>query len=393
MARKKIAKLPPKEKARRWEQHKAARSSNKSRPGTSRNTQLVARKTKRGYIAETHLSPCAKEYFLALNAPFSVKTTACVPDLHAIPSQKVRVKTRGTFSTGTAGNGFCIASSWTNANDKPAVYSSLSTYAPVFFPGTTLEVTTQQAVQPKLPFADASFSNFGTEPGVQARTVASALRIRYTGPSMYRSGQIFGLRHPDNQTLCTRSFAEALSYTTTRTYRNKGEWITVMWRPTAPDDYEFSEYGNANGGATASLSAWPKYEMGFGITGTTGANGVLGPASFEWEHIRYVEYIGNIGNITRSHVDVVGMSHVRNAMDSKSTTDKPHEHLANAVKQVEDSIGESLPAAVGGGLAYRQFAAGAAEESPGIMATLETAAASVSEMAAPIAEVLAPFLI
>jgi hypothetical protein len=160
-----------------------------------------------------------------------------------------------------------------------------------------------------------------------------------------------------------------------------------MWRPTSPDDYEFSEFGAGSSGAVV-LAAWPKYETGFGIIGTTGGSGSPGPASFEWEHIRYVEYIGNIDNITHSHVDVVGMSHIRNSLPSSSSTDNAHQHLSKAVKEVEDSIGESLPAAAGGAMAYKHFATGAAEEAPSILGSLEAAASSVAEFMAPIATTL-----
>lgn len=388
MARKKIASLPAKEKNRRWEQYKASRVANRTRSGYSRNTSLKARKVGDGYLAEMHLTPCAKDYFLALNAPFSHRTIACVPDLHAIPSKKVRIKTRGNFTSGSAGNGFIMVNSWANANDTAAVYYSGSTYAPAEFPATLPPAGTTTIVQPKVPYTALSFANAGADPGVQARTVASALRIRYTGPALYKSGQIFALRQPDNQSLVNRTFSEVLSYSTCKTYRNKGEWITVMWRPTAPTDYEFSEFANGPGGLAVTPTAYPKYEMGFGIAGTTGSAGTPGPASFEFEHIRYVEYIGNIDNISRTHVDVVGMSHVRNAMEDKSSTDNSHSHFASAVKRVEDSIGESLPAAVGGGMAYKQFVAGAAEESPGILATLEAGATSALEMAAPVAEAI-----
>lgn len=39
---------------------------------------------------------------------------------------------------------------------------------------------------------------------------------------------------------------------------------------------------------------------------------------FEYEIIRYVEYIGTISNISKSHVDLVGMSDIRNSLPEKS---------------------------------------------------------------------------
>ncbi len=344
MNRPKIRSLSRKEQEKRWRQHQAAKRSERN-IGT-RNTKIRAT----GELAQIHLSSCAQEYFLAQMAPFSLKSNACVPDLHSIPSKKVRVKTRFTFSTGADGNGFAVCCNWCNASGGSAFLASTSALAassgvlPLGTPNVGF------VTQPKLPYASADFQATGSTPGVQARTVAVGMRIRYIGPEIARSGQIVGIRHPDNETLVNLSYTNILSYSTSKTYKNDRRWTYVMWRPVRPEEYHFSADPE-----TASDGVNYKWETGFTITGTTNSSGTPGPAPFEAEVIRYVEYIGNIDNVTKSHVDIVGMSHIRNSLPVKSTTQKPGKMLQHAVKHIEDSIGESLPAAAAGALGYKHL--------------------------------------
>lgn len=392
MQRAKIKSLSPKEKERRWLQHVDTMKDQQAvgmrgnrrlaRKGYTRGTRL----TRVGTTAALHLTPCAQNYFLALVAPFSEKMVACVPDMHAVPSKKIRVKTRGVFATGQDGNGFCVVCNWCNSSVDSAIgYSQ----APLVTSTSVLSISPPAvgvgfSQQPKLPYNALAFQNSGSTPGVQARTVGVGLRIRYIGPELARSGQITGIRHPDNETLVGLSYDNIKSYSTAKVYGNKREWHYVMYRPVRPDEYHFSQDP-----ATASDSTNFKWEMGFIINGTTKVDGTPGSASFEWETIRYVEYIGNIDNITKTHVDLVGMSHVRNSLPEKSTTAKPHSHLMKSIKSIEDSIGESLPAAAGGAMAYKNFMAPAAEagaaEETGFLAS---AAAKASEFGAYVSEAL-----
>lgn len=395
MNKPKIRKLPKAEQERRWKQHlenasqqvrTGARVNKRlSNRGYTPNTTLVIRNK----IAEYHLSPCAQHYLLALQVPFSTKQVACVPDIHAIPSKKIRVKTRGTFSTGLDGNGYIVLNPWCNSSDGSQVgfttagLTSSSSVLAVFPPA----VGTSNAPQPKIPYSNADFADAIPTPGVQARTVGVGLRIRYIGPELARSGQIAGIRHPDNETLVGLSYQDIKSYSTAKTYQNNRSWQYVMWRPSRPDEYHFSVNS-----CTPSDGINYTWSMGFIINGTTDTSGSPGPAAFEWETMRYVEYIGNIDNVTRSHVDLVGMSHIRNALPDKSTTDKPHHTFAHVLKQVEDSIGESLPAAAGGALAYKQMGLGAASAEEGIFSQIANAARSVASKVGEAAEAFIPEL-
>jgi len=364
MSRAKIARLPPKERERRWQQHQAStRGQNiHQERGYSPNIVLRRKKTVKGVVAQRMLSRCAQHYALALEAPFSYKGVACIPDLHGVPSKKLRVKTRGIFSTGVDGNGFLIVDCWANSSDTSAITASSASLVSSSAPLPAFSVGVIDALQTKLPYSATDFATSGTDPAVEARTVAVGVRIRYLGTELARSGQITAVRHPDNSSLINIPYSQMKSFSTAKTYTNGRQWIYLMYRPVKPREYEFSpNYSTASNGDPPG----PTKEMGFAIEGTSTPSGALGPAPFEFEMVRYVEYVGNIDNITATHVDIQGMSHVRNSMPTKSSTDKPHQRFAKVVKHIEDSIGESIPAAAAGALGYKSIVAPAAEAAEG----------------------------
>jgi hypothetical protein len=380
MNRPNIKNLSKKHRESRYRQHVASkrgqRSSNKTR-----GTKLVRRTTKHGDVLRRTFSPCALDYLMALEAPFSLKTPACVPDLHSIPSKKIRVKTRGTFSTGVTGTGLIVVNNWCNTNSIPFVLFSNATFAGTNVPsavGPSVNSSTQQ----KLPYTASQFEDVDKTTGVQARTVGVGLRIRYIGPELARSGQITGFRHPDNETICSLTFDTIKQYETAKTFANNRRWNYVMYRPVKPDEYQFSKHPDSPDNTTPLNRA---HEMGFIVTDTSSSTGIPGPAKFEWQIIRFVEFIGNIDNITKTHTDIVGMSHIRNAMPEKSAVTNVSKHFAGVVKKIEDNIGESLPVAGGGALAYKQFAgdAAVAEEEGSAFDGIMAAAEGLATRAAP----------
>lgn len=315
----KRSKLPPNEQNKRWAQYRAAQSNK-----TALQQRSLSRSTKLrtdGDILMVHVSHCAKAYLGALMFPFSTKQVACIPDLHSVPSRKVRVKTRGTFSTGANGWGWIVTSAWCNSNDATmAGYTTAPYVAAVGQPIISPAVVTPNLgtiTATKLPFTTSQFLTFLAN-GVQARTVGIGLRIRYIGSEMARSGQIVALRHLDNETLVGLNANSMRADATAKTMQNDREWHYVTYRPTKPSEYEFSSFActDAEGPSTNY-----KYPLGFLIEGTTNTSGGVGAAPFEFEIIQYVEFIGEIGNLTASHVDVVGMSDVRNSMPLKSAYD------------------------------------------------------------------------
>lgn len=366
--------LSSREKERRWQQYLMSQRSLKGERsyGLTRATKI--RVSKKNNL-RLKMSPCAKHYMVALVSPFSHKQEACIPDLHAVPSKKIRVKTRGTFSTGANGYGWVVINPWSNSNDDPTVSYTIAIYAgadTIANPLGVLPPGVVNATQGKLPYTTADFSSGS----IRTRTVGIGLRVRYIGPELARSGQILGLRVPDNQTMSLMTYGTFRSYETTKTFNNKRQWVYVMYRPVEPEDYEYSSNVAANQAGTT------QYSMGVFVTSTTDTSGNPGPAPFEWEIVRYVEYIGNINDITKTHVDLEGIAHIRNALPTKSTTDNIHHHVHKVVKNLSKSISENAPSflkntilpAAGGAIAYKSFA------NPAIESASETSVPVIEEI-------------
>lgn len=184
----------------------------------------------------------------------------------------------------------------------------------------------------KLPYTTAQFAA-STPNGVSSRVVGCGLRIRYIGSDMARSGQIVGWRHLDNETLVGLNGNDIRANSTAKTYPNDRDWLYVCYRPAKPAEYEFSNYSCVDAEGPGTLY---KYPMGFWVDGTSNTTGGPGPAPFEWEYIQYIEYIGEIDTLTKSHVDVVGMSDIRNSLPEKSTyqdVDSEKRRMARALTE------------------------------------------------------------
>lgn len=298
------------------------------------------------------MSPCAKHYFAAQVSPFSLKTPACVPDLHAVPSKKIRVKSRFTFSTGTTGFGYLVASPWCNSSNSTVAGFTTATYALADIIGNPNipPLGTGTYIETKLPYGATQFQAFGPQPGVQARTVGFGMRIRYIGPESSRSGQIVGIRHPDNENLVGLTATQLRTYISAKTFPNKKDWTYVIYRPVRPKEYEFSEND-----CTASDTTNYKWSMGFAINGTTDINGLPSPAPFEAELIRFVEFIGSIDNITQTHVDIQGVGIVRNSLPTKSAHNNSRKHVATAASKAHAALRAAAPV-VGGAIGGYQLA-------------------------------------
>jgi hypothetical protein len=286
------------------------------------------------------LSPCAAEYLAALQFPFSTKALACIPDMHALPSKKIRVVERGTFSTGLNGFGWVIACPWVTASDLPCISATSAGYNGVAQISNPTVVTANviNNFQSKIPYTANQFYATTTDPGIEARVVGAGLRIRYIGSEMARSGQIAALRHPDNEDLIGFDDRRFRSYENCKVFPNNREWSYVVYRPAKPNEYEYSRDPESPGETTNY-----KWCLGFHIAGTTASTGAVGPAPFEYQFVQFIEYLGKIEAVTRSHVDVTGLSHVRNSIPDSSAYQSPQKMLAKTTRRLRDSMVETLP--------------------------------------------------
>ena len=174
----------------------------------ARNTNAVS--THPVSAAVHQMSHCTIHYAQALTHAFSLRTPTCIPDQFSMPSKKVRCLTKGTFSSGSAGNGYILLNPHTKVNNANVAVATNSSYAGTI--STAVSSTTGSAIDgiwpTKLPYGSSSFS----KTGVQGRVVGIALRIRYTGPDLYKAGRIIALSHPDNNTLVGISGSSIIDY-------------------------------------------------------------------------------------------------------------------------------------------------------------------------------------
>lgn len=290
------------------------------------------------------LSPCSVHYMQALVAPFGLNSEACIPDLHAVDSKKAKIVTRGTFETSsTTGVGWIIVNPWTADSSGPLGHITTSSYT-----GTSATVITGGTGT--LPFAGSKFpypSSAWTNNVVSHRIVGVGLRVRYSGIELYRGGRGVMLRMPENKDVYNYNSVDNLfSYSQAKTFPVTRDWITVAYKPVAPNEYEYSHIPQAAGDTGA------RFSLAFGVTGTAGPT--TNSALFEFEVVTFVEYVGEIDSISRSHSDVVGMSEIRNAdMDDKPTrhpgktlwrrmASMGNEIIKKASPMVQESISQSF---------------------------------------------------
>lgn len=270
------------------------------------------------------LSHCALNYAHALEAPFHFHGEACIPDLYAVPSKKVRAVMKYEFSTGVNGFGYFTSVMQDKCNNLTPIRWTDATFTGVnTFVITGAGVNTAQYT--KLPYSSTAFAA-STSDGIRGRVVALGLRIRDIGPSLYAGGKIIALRHPENRDMSGLTVDDILSYEESRTYPVTKDWTYLNYRPVRPEEYQYSENGPTDAGNLFG-------HMGFFITGTQNASGV-GPRSFEAQVCVFMEYLGKIDNITRTHADVVGMSQIRNAAPVTSSTRNPGKQLYDTLVRV-----------------------------------------------------------
>lgn len=321
--------LTKKQQDNRWRQYLASHENRNVSNRAGKNFKIVRQNGTDTLIHK--FSPCAMHYLLALQAPFMLTSSPCVPDLHSIPSKKTRAILRSQFSTGsTTGSGYVILNPWNNCNNISNIVKTDSAFA-----GTSIiSVGTgvSGVLMSQLPYSSTEFEATASTPGVQARTVGVGIRIKYIGPELSKSGEVVAIRHPDNQTLVGLTGDQLRQYATATRYSVSKKWTYVYYRPVKPSEYEFSIEPLSSGGGPIL------FPIGLWIEGTRSSDGSLTSAPFVVEVIRFVEYIGQVDNVTRSHTDIDAMSHIRNALPTQSSTKHPLGHLGKTV----DSIGRDI---------------------------------------------------
>jgi hypothetical protein len=278
-------------------------------------------------------------YAMALSDPFNLNKEVCIPDLHVVPSKKVKAVTRGTFTTGTNGSGFIMGCTQCKVNNGEPIQHSNSTFAGNTF--TDLGTGRNGVAYAQLPYTSSDFKGqSGASTLVSGRVVGYGLRIRYIGNKLGMGGQVIGYRQAQNGTIKDLTFTQLRTFSHAKMQRVDGDWHCVTYIPVRPEEFEYSDYPNLALSAGQTPPPKGNFELGFAIEGTYNAAGVLGPAPFEYEVYQHIEYLGQIDNITVSHSDISSMSIIRNALPVNSVSKHPEQAHLSLLQRIGHYIQE-----------------------------------------------------
>jgi len=275
------------------------------------------------------LPSCTKLYAASLVDPSGISSKgACLPAGFPMPSQKIRVFSRGFMSTGTTGDGF-IEVYWPLANNlASAIVTTSATSVGTSATAYNAFTNTVASSMTKIPYTTAQL----TGGQVEGRMVSGCVRVRYAGTEDARAGVISLFEDPDHldvQGLSANTMSLFDSCGKQRVYGD-GAWHQINWSgPCKQNEQEYL----AAAGFTASA-----YTHVIAITGTMTGAGALGPASFEYEVWQNLEYLGR---------DVIGKTN--NTLDPQGTT-----QVVGEVKKIQ-SQSEPLNPTTGAGFLRKVF--------------------------------------
>lgn len=282
------------------------------------------------------LSDVASRYLLSYIKPFDEHARdAHVPTMPSYPSHKAMGFIRGTGYIGQKGVGW-VALVPTIAKNNPGVYYTSANYdyeqtaqPPSDGQGGS-DINPQLATFSNLPYDATQLANPNGVPqdSIAGRIVSAALRLRYTGTELNRSGNIYAYADPDNantlgserngstpgsgytvSSLSTKEATEisSVSKKYTQIVILPGNSVNLDYTiPQAQDvkklfPYYNGEFNNDNG---VKIGQAPALIM---ITGVPGQ-------SFYFEAIVHAEYQGpGVAQalMTESRADIVGLDGVQ----------------------------------------------------------------------------------
>jgi len=247
------------------------------------------------------LSVCAKLYAISLVDPFQLIDGVCIPDVHDLPSWKLRTVVRGTFQSGTQGVGYIVASAASSQNDQVMAMGTLTTFPSSGFavPGA---VGTFNVTDPQYPYTAANMAA-----GLaQARIVGKGVRIRYIGTELNRAGRAILFRYPTDQTVFGLTDVQLLGRTETLSRPILKKWTGISYIPQRPDDYDYTTNADQITGGGGNM------DIGILVSGTVPSSG------WEFEIVTYYEIVSGtlaVPNISATHSDLPGLSAIRNSLE------------------------------------------------------------------------------
>lgn len=257
------------------------------------------------------LSVPAAQYAQSLANPFT-GPLASVPDFPSVPSRRLRVYSRGFFSTGTANIGYvCAAPPMASRADVDSVWYSSSSYA-----GTTFNTNTATVgVLSGRTNSDYNDADYGAGTLLRGRIVSSGLRIRYSATNLNRGGTVLGLITPNHNLLNGITFNVADNYECSARFTPSTKWQTLNYCPVAQDELMYDVFCGA---ANASINPFPY--MGFIVQSPEPTI----PITFQFEFYSVLEVQGiNARGLVPSLADPAGFAAVQTA--AQMSMMRPHE--------------------------------------------------------------------
>lgn len=311
---------------------------------------------------------CSVHYIQALYDPFDQQAGVCIPaDSFPLPSQKVKVFNRGVINLGTTGVGW-IGLYPTAFNDLDGIVAT--TAASVGTPATALSAFTNltNGKFTQLPYVLAD----ATAGAVQARIVASGLRVRYAGTEDNRQGLYCACEDQDMLNIVGKSYNDirALTQSDTRRPSGNGSWDqSVCYSgPVAPHMYEFTQLAYPVNADTGGFKASPLVICMQGGAGD----------AIEYEAVIHVEYIGSkIPGKTASHADNATYGKIiQTTKEMASLSPIQPEKKVSGFRRFLQFVGDSLPQIISTGV---QVAGAVITRNPTLaMGALSSAASLIS---------------
>lgn len=296
---------------------RSKKSKNNGSSGQSQKTPAV--------ISIPHLSPCAKAYAKALADPWDEPDELpCIPDVVTIPSYKWTTKARGTFTVGTGGIGWvvaspflCAANGFTGAGsfvDYPIISTTTGYTGPSYGWTVNLGVINTPGVVGSNPSSIVS----GTQ--LQAgnctmRCVGHGIRVRYTGTELNRGGRLILFRDRGNGAVSQLTNGPSLlndpSCYTTPVSRT---WRGVTYVPAQSSLLSYNAIQAFQPTSQATDTAARRGLIAY-VDGSTSGN------SFDYEITGYYEAVGqSMTPTTPSHGDAVGYGAILSSIPETMTS-------------------------------------------------------------------------
>jgi len=273
------------------------------------------------------MSQCAMDYALALSNPWSpdLSKAPCVPDAICLPSYKFGPIVKGTFEIGNDSVGYVgICSYGMIQNDKACGLKTNSSFTNTVY-DQNINGSSVLALYSNSPYSNADFGT-GSK---QYRVVGCGLKVRYVGSNFNKSGRMLFLREPNNGNIQNALTDEQINaYRETVTVKTDNKWHCVTYTPATSTDLGYIK-----------PDLFPVIFQYINLLCfCTGKPGEI----YEFASQAWYEVVGsNLPQLTRSHVDPIGMgaalqsnTEVTKDGTPESNTSKVMENIGSALKDV-----------------------------------------------------------